>query len=91
MLGFIISMLIIGLLAGFVARAIVPGSDPLGVGGTIVLGIVGSFVGGLLGWVLFGKDLNEGALQPSGLIGAILGSIVALLVYRASVGRNRAV
>jgi uncharacterized membrane protein YeaQ/YmgE (transglycosylase-associated protein family) len=91
MLGFIISMLIIGLLAGFVARAIVPGSDPLGVGGTIVLGIVGSFVGGFLGWVLFGKDLNEGALQPSGLIGAILGSIVALLVYRASVGRNRAV
>jgi uncharacterized membrane protein YeaQ/YmgE (transglycosylase-associated protein family) len=91
MFGFIIALLIIGLLAGFIARALVPGSDPLGIGGTVLLGVVGSFVGGFLGWVLFGKDFNEGALQPSGLIGSILGSIVALLVYRASTGRNRAV
>ncbi|MDP9181779.1 MAG: GlsB/YeaQ/YmgE family stress response membrane protein [Actinomycetota bacterium] len=82
MLGFIITMIVIGLVAGFLARAIVPGRDPMGIGATILLGIVGSFVGGLLGYLLFGKDADEGALQPSGLIGAIIGSIIALLVYR---------
>jgi uncharacterized membrane protein YeaQ/YmgE (transglycosylase-associated protein family) len=84
MLGFILAMLIIGLIAGFVARALVPGRDPLSVGGTIVLGIVGSFIGGFLGYVLLGKDSFEGALQPSGLIGSIIGAVLALLVYRAS-------
>ena len=82
MLGFIISMLVIGLVAGFLARAIVPGRDPMGIGGTILLGIVGSFVGGFLGYVLFGKDAGEGALQPSGVIGALIGAIIALLVWR---------
>jgi len=82
-LWFIITLLLIGLVAGFVARALVPGRDPMGVGGTILLGVVGSFIGGFLGYVLFGKDINEGALQPSGLIGSILGAIVALLVWRA--------
>ncbi|HUR12952.1 MAG TPA: GlsB/YeaQ/YmgE family stress response membrane protein [Mycobacteriales bacterium] len=86
-LGFIITMLIIGLVAGFLARAIVPGRDAMGIGATIVLGIIGSFVGGFLGWVLFGKDGDEGALQPSGLIGAVLGAIIALLVWRR-VGNN---
>lgn len=84
MLWFIISLIIIGAIAGFVARALVPGKDPMGIGATIVLGIVGSFVGGLLGWLLFGKDLDEGALQPSGIIGSIIGAVIALLVYRAA-------
>lgn len=82
MLGFIISMLVIGLVAGFLARVIVPGRDPMSLGGTIVLGIVGSYVGGLLGYLLFGKDASEGALQPSGLIGAVIGAVIALLVWR---------
>jgi uncharacterized membrane protein YeaQ/YmgE (transglycosylase-associated protein family) len=81
-LGFIISMLVIGLVAGFLARAIVPGPDPMSLGGTIVLGIVGSYVGGLLGYLLFGKDASEGALQPSGIIGAVIGAVIALLVWR---------
>lgn len=83
MLGFIIFLVVIGLVAGFIARALVPGRDPMGVGATMVLGIVGSFVGGFLGWALFGKDFDEGALQPSGIIGSILGAVVALLVHRA--------
>ena len=83
MIGFIITLIIIGAIAGFIARAVVPGRDPLGVVGTIVLGIVGSFVGGFLGYLLFHKDATQGALQPSGIIGSILGAIVALLVYRA--------
>lgn len=88
MLGFILFLLIVGLIAGFVARAVVPGRDPLGIGGTILLGIVGSFIGGFIGYALFGKDFDEGALQPSGIIGSILGAIVALLVYRAANGRG---
>ncbi len=83
MLGFILTLIIVGAIAGFIARAVVPGRDPMGVVGTIVLGIVGSFVGGFLGYLLFGRDASQGALQPSGIIGSILGAIVALLVYRA--------
>ena len=90
MLGFIIALIIIGAIAGFIARAVVPGPDPMGVVGTIVLGIVGSFVGGFLGYLIFHKDASQGALQPSGIIGSIIGAIVALLVYRAATrGRTR--
>ncbi len=85
----IILLLIVGAIAGFVARAVVPGPDPMGVIGTIVLGIVGSFIGGFLGALLFGKDALDGLLQPSGIIGSIIGAIIALLVYRAVSGRNR--
>ncbi len=85
----IILLIIIGAIAGFIARAIVPGSDPMGVVGTIVLGVVGSFVGGFLGALLFGKDAIEGLLQPSGIIGSIIGAVIALLVYRAVSGRSR--
>lgn len=88
MLWFIISLIIIGLIAGFIARALVPGRDPMGIGATIVLGIVGSFIGGFLGFLLFGNDIDEGALQPSGIIGSIIGAVIALLVYRA-VGSRR--
>src|SRR5206468_9470034 len=89
MLSFIIVLLLVGLIAGFLARAIVPGPDPMGIIGTIVLGIVGSFIGGFLGYVLFHKDANEGALQPSGIIGSVIGAIIALLIYRAVSGRRR--
>lgn len=83
MLWFIITLIVIGAIAGFIARALVPGPDPMGVVGTIVLGIVGSFIGGFLGYMLVGKDPGEGALQPSGIIGSIIGAVLALLVYRA--------
>ena len=83
MIVFILTMLIVGAIAGFVARALVPGKDSMSVPATILLGIVGSFVGGFLGYLLFGKDAEQGALQPAGIIGAILGAIVALLVYNA--------
>jgi uncharacterized membrane protein YeaQ/YmgE (transglycosylase-associated protein family) len=88
MIGFIVFLVIIGLIGGFVARAVVPGRDAMSVGGTLLLGIVGSFVGGFLGYVLFHRDGGEGALQPSGVIGSIIGSIVALLVYRAANNRG---
>jgi uncharacterized membrane protein YeaQ/YmgE (transglycosylase-associated protein family) len=88
LLTFILTLIIIGAIAGFVARLLVPGRDPMGIVATIVLGIVGSFIGGFLGYVLMGKDISEGALQPSGIIGSIIGAVVALLVYRAVGGRR---
>ncbi|MEY2580423.1 MAG: hypothetical protein QOE09_272 [Ilumatobacteraceae bacterium] len=88
MLGFIVFLLIIGLVAGFIARALVPGRDPMGVGATILLGIIGSFVGGLLGYVLFHKDGENGAFQASGLIGSVIGSVIVLLIWRAVHGRS---
>jgi uncharacterized membrane protein YeaQ/YmgE (transglycosylase-associated protein family) len=88
MLGFIIWMLIVGAIAGYLARLLVPGREPLGVGGTIVLGIVGSFIGGFLGYLLFDKDLDEGALQVSGVIGSIIGAVIALLLYNVLTTRR---
>jgi uncharacterized membrane protein YeaQ/YmgE (transglycosylase-associated protein family) len=86
--GFILYLLVIGLIAGFIARAVVPGRDPMSIGGTIVLGIVGSFIGGFLGYVLTHHDAGDGAFQASGIIGSIVGAVVALLVYRAVSGRG---
>ena len=90
MLGFIVFLLVVGIIGGFVARAVVPGADPMTFGATLLLGIVGSFVGGFLGYLLTHRDADDGAFQASGIIGSIVGSIIALLVYRAaSVRRSR--
>ena len=87
-LALMIVMIVVGFLAGLLARAIVPGSDPMGLVGTTVLGIVGSFIGGFIGYLLFRDDAEDGALQPSGFIGSVIGGIVALLIYRAMNGRR---
>ena len=89
MLWTIIVMLIVGLIAGALARLLVPGRDPMGIGATILLGLVGSFIGGFLGYLLFHHNAKQGAFQPSGLIGSVIGAIIALLIYRAVSGRNR--
>jgi len=89
MLGFIIVLLIIGLIAGFVARAVVPGDDSMSIGATILLGIVGSFVGGFLADVLFRNDAEDVGLGPAGLIGSIIGAIVVLLIYNVVTDRRR--
>jgi uncharacterized membrane protein YeaQ/YmgE (transglycosylase-associated protein family) len=88
-LSFLIAMILIGAIAGFLARMLVPGRDPLGVVGTIALGIVGSFIGGFLGYVLLGRDIQEGAVQPSGILGSVIGAVIALLVYNATTHRRR--
>jgi len=88
MLGFILYLLIIGIVAGFLARLLVPGRDPMSFVQTLVLGILGSFLGGFLGWAIFGEDFDEGALQASGVIGSVIGAVLLLLVWRA-VTRDR--
>ena len=90
MLGLILTIIIVGAIAGFLARLLVPGRQDLSVLATIVLGIVGSFVGGLLGYLLFHKDADDGFLQPSGIIGSIIGAVIALLIWVAMQRRNTA-
>lgn len=85
----IIGMIIIGAIAGFLARAIVPGKDSMSIPATILLGIVGSFVGGLLASLLFGSEDGEGFLRPSGLIGSIIGAIIALVIYNMVTSKKR--
>ena len=80
----LIMFLLIGLVAGFIARALVPGPDPMGWLGTMVLGIVGSLVGGTLAALLFGGSLE---INAAGLIGSILGAIIVLIIWRQIGGR----
>ena len=84
-MGFI-GFIIIGLLAGFIARALVPGKDDLGILGTLILGIVGSFIGGFLGSLI--QD-GPADITASGIIGSIIGAIIALLIWRKVGGRSR--
>jgi uncharacterized membrane protein YeaQ/YmgE (transglycosylase-associated protein family) len=79
LLGTIIGLIIIGLIAGFIARALVPGKQSMTVLQTILLGIVGSFVGGFLGRLLFHH--GGGFIQTSSWIGSIIGSVIVLLIY----------
>jgi uncharacterized membrane protein YeaQ/YmgE (transglycosylase-associated protein family) len=89
MLWFIIVLLIVGFIAGALARLLVPGPDPMSLFGTWLLGVVGSFVGGFLGYLIFGADIDDGPVQVGGVIGSILGAIIVLLVWRAINSRNR--
>ena len=84
-LGLILAFIIVGLIAGAVARFLVPGPDPMGWIGTIVLGIVGSFVGGFLANLIFGGVV---ALSPAGIVGSIIGAIIVLLIWRQVGGRR---
>ena len=80
----IIGTLIIGLLAGIVAKLLMPGRDPGGFIVTTLLGIAGAFVATYLGQAAGWYRAGEGA----GFIGAVLGAIVLLLVYRLVAGRR---
>ena len=78
--------LIIGLIAGALARLIMPGRDPMGIIATMLLGIVGSILGGLVSWAIWGTE--SGRFQAGGLILSIIGAIVVLWIYRMTRTRN---
>jgi uncharacterized membrane protein YeaQ/YmgE (transglycosylase-associated protein family) len=82
MIVFIIVLLIVGFIVGAIARLLLPGRDNLGVLGTIVLGIVGSFVGGFLQNLIEYHHLSIHSFHPVGLIGSIIGAFVLLLLLR---------
>jgi uncharacterized membrane protein YeaQ/YmgE (transglycosylase-associated protein family) len=82
MLGFIIMLLVVGLFVGAIARLLMPGRDPIGLLGTILLGIAGSFVGGFLQNLVEYHSLSVHSFHPVGLIGSIIGAWVLLLLLR---------
>jgi uncharacterized membrane protein YeaQ/YmgE (transglycosylase-associated protein family) len=90
MLGLILTIIVVGLIAGALARLLVPGRQNISILATIVLGIVGSFVGGFLGYLLFGHDSSNGFLQPSGLIGSVIGAVIVLLIWTRVGNRSSA-
>jgi uncharacterized membrane protein YeaQ/YmgE (transglycosylase-associated protein family) len=83
----ILGWILFGLLVGIVAKLIMPGKDPGGFIVTILIGIVGALVGGFLGRLL---NLYEPG-QPAGFIGATLGAILLLWIYRVASRRKTAV
>lgn len=89
MIVFIIVLALAGLIIGGLARLLVPGPDPMGLLGTWLLGVVGSFTGGFVGYALFGADVDKGAVQASGFVGSVIGAVIVLLIYRAVSGSSR--
>ncbi|GHA26830.1 membrane protein [Streptomyces tauricus] len=85
----IIAWILIGLLAGLIAKALMPGKDPGGIIITMLIGIAGGLLGGWLGKVIFGVDSIDGFFDISTWIAAIVGSIILLVVYRALTGNRR--
>lgn len=78
--------LIIGLVAGALARVIMPGRDAMSLLATIVLGIAGSILGGLISWAIWG--VTEQGFQPGGLLLSLLGAIVLLWAWRTYKART---
>jgi uncharacterized membrane protein YeaQ/YmgE (transglycosylase-associated protein family) len=82
--------LVIGLIAGAIARLLIPGRQPMGLLMTMLLGLVGSLLGGLISWVVVGPG-PEGEFRPAGLLLSILGAVIVLGFYVAYVQRSRVV
>jgi uncharacterized membrane protein YeaQ/YmgE (transglycosylase-associated protein family) len=87
----IIAFIILGLLAGIIAKALLPGDDPGGFIVTTIIGIAGALLGGFLAAAIFGGDPLDEFFDISTWITAIVGSIILLLIYRAVTGRRTAV
>ena len=78
----LIGMIVVGLIVGLVARAILPVPDPMGIAATIVLGIVGALVGGFIWRAIFGD--GDGVEW----IGSFIGGVLVLLAYRQVTARS---
>ena len=78
----IIAFIILGIIAGYIAKAILPGSDPGGFIITAIVGIVGAILGGFLAGALFDADPLDEFFDISSWLTAIVGAIILLFVYR---------
>lgn len=83
----IILFLVFGLVVGFIARAIMPGTQKMGMLATMLLGVVGSFIGGFIGAVL--TDSRVFDFNTAGFIGSIVGALIALAVAGGVFTRGR--
>jgi len=87
MIGNIIAAIVIGILAGYLGRLLLPGKDPMGFVQTVVFGIIGA----LLGYFIFTSLLGIGdddKFDLGGIIGSIIGTMIVLLIWRAVTGRG---
>ncbi|MFD5818638.1 GlsB/YeaQ/YmgE family stress response membrane protein [Streptomyces sp. NPDC127038] len=85
----IIAWILIGLLAGAIAKLLLPGKDPGGVIVTMLIGVAGGLLGGWLGKVIFGVDSIDGFFDLSTWVAAIAGSLILLILYRVLTGNSR--
>jgi uncharacterized membrane protein YeaQ/YmgE (transglycosylase-associated protein family) len=83
----IILTLIVGLIVGAIAKLLMPGKDPGGAIVTMLLGVAGSFIAGMLGHALGWYEVGDGP----GIIASVIGAVILLAIYRAAVGRRAAV
>ena len=87
MIGELIAAIVIGIIAGYLGRALLPGKDSMGFVGTVLVGIAGA----LVGWALFTYVLGIGdndKFDLGGIIGAIIGTMIVLLLVRLVRGRS---
>jgi len=80
---YIIALLLSGLIIGALARLLVPGKDPMSLGGTILIGIAGSFVAGLVAYYLFHRQAGPG------IILSIICTMILVYIVRKSRERSR--
>ena len=85
----ILGWIILGLLAGAIAKAILPGDDPGGIIVTMIIGVVGALLGGFLAQAIFGNNTVDNFFDLSTWLTAIVGAIILLLLYRLVAGRRR--
>jgi uncharacterized membrane protein YeaQ/YmgE (transglycosylase-associated protein family) len=85
----IIAFIILGLLAGLLAKALLPGKDPGGIIVTTLVGVAGALIGGFVAGALFDADPLDEFFDISTWLTAIVGAIVLLLIYRAVTGGRR--
>jgi uncharacterized membrane protein YeaQ/YmgE (transglycosylase-associated protein family) len=83
----IISWVVLGLIAGVIAKALMPGKDPGGCIITILLGIAGAFVGGWVGKTLFHVELGKFFDLRTWVL-SVVGALIILVVYRLLIGRR---
>lgn len=84
MIGFVVVLLIVGLVAGSIARLLVPGRDPVGFLGTIALGVLGSFAGGFVETLIQYHTVSLHQFHATGLFGSIVGALILLVIWRIS-------
>ena len=84
----IITWAVFGLVIGAIARLLYPGRQPMGLLMTMVLGIVGSLVGGLISW-LFGFDPEDGPFRGAGWIMSIVGALIVVWIGLYASSRRR--
>jgi uncharacterized membrane protein YeaQ/YmgE (transglycosylase-associated protein family) len=89
----LLAFILFGLIIGLIARAVMPGRQSMGLLATTLLGMAGSFIGGLIGGVIEGGRVGGHLFQlhPAGIIGSVVGAVVVMLLVGMGGGGRRAI